>query len=166
MSFNNSDQIRQQLRLLLKDSDPDIGKRRWSEEEIDASLTDGFGVVTYGARTEGTNGLDNALAKMYAGAQLALGLARDRARLKRWKSAAGEEVESQQEAERLESLARAWMEQVNKALTRDIERNKEGASKSTQAEGGTVTWNTISPTHRNFKFGKVNNIFNKPADRA
>ena len=164
-SYTNSDALRQELRFMIMDYEADQSKRKWTEQEVDASLNDGFGIVTYGERNEADgNRLDIALAKMYAAAQLCFGLARDKSRLKRWKSAAGEEVNSEQEAMRLESIANSLMNQVNAALKRQIDRSSNDLSTASQAEGGVLGWNTISGRHRDFNFGRVDTL-NRPNDR-
>lgn len=166
MNYANSDNLRAQLRMLVQDYGQDPTSHKWSESEIDSALTDGYGMVTYGDRNESTaSSFDTALAKMYAGAQLCIGLARDRARLKAWRSAAGEGVESQQEAIRLESLANSWMNQVNTALNRLIQKSKNDVSNVAHAEGANMGLNGATElTHSEFRFGRVNKL-NRPNDR-
>lgn len=161
----SSTKVINEIRFLVADTDPDLSKRRWQDEEIDAAFSDGLGIVTYGERDEGNaSSLDRALAKLQAGAQLCMSLARDRARLKRWRTATGEQVDSNQEAERLESLGRSWAAQVNAALNRAIERNKTNSVTDKDPTGGIMNHCTINDPNIEYKFGKVNTL-NKPRDR-
>ena len=159
--FTNSDDLRKKTRHLINDASTNPDEQVWSEAEIDAALDDGFGFVTYGERNEsGASSMDIALAKLWAGATLVTTLARDKARIARWKTAAGEEYDSGQVADNLMKLAETWLAQVERALQRENDRLSDEI-KTQPATGGVLGWNTISANHRDVTMGTVDSL-NRP----
>lgn len=161
-AYSNSEALRQRVRQLINDTSNDPGTQIWSESEIDSALIDAFGYVTYGERDEGgADSFDISLSKLSAGATLVSTLVRDKARLARWKTSAGEEHSSGEIAQNLQSLANSWMKQVDKALERRIQLMSDGV-KTKAPTGATVTWNSISVSHQDVSFGNVDKA-NRPA---
>jgi len=166
MSTVNSSSIIKQVRMIVKDDPQEIANRVFIDEEVDAALSDGFGMVSYGSANEGTSdSFIKALAKLYAGATLLYSLARDKARLYKWKSSLGEEVDSDQESKSLTRIADSMMAQVNSSLSKQIERMKDDVKLQTSAQGTALEFAPDLPKHRDVKFtGRVGKL-NKPSDR-
>ena len=161
MSYTHSEELRRRLRYQVNDHSSNPDDQVWSETEIDGALVDAFGYVTYGERTESSgSSLDISLAKLWAGATLLGNLARDNARLAKWKTAAGEEHDAGQISKNIDAIAGRWFDQVERALKRQNDRLRDDIKTEAPA-GAPMNWNTLSAKHRDITHGTVDRL-NRP----